>query len=108
DWAKKVKEVFEPAKPPKPQRAPIDLISASAADRYDYFKQVVTETMKGTWEDGDKKINVVGVRNFREWLEIGEKDFHWNDSIYVIWKEGDKKKIEGFLASVDPAANNTK
>ncbi|MHC4829882.1 MAG: M23 family metallopeptidase, partial [Planctomycetota bacterium] len=102
-WQQKLKEINKPAPALRVRTRPADLTDLSSEDRYDYFKRVVEEVMKGTWDDADKGVNVIGVRNFRNWKEIKPGRFGWNDAIVVAFKDGETKHIEAFLATTDPA-----
>jgi hypothetical protein len=107
-WKAQVRPVRCPDPSAKPLRAPVRLGGMTSDQRYDYFKRVVTETMGGQWDDASKGLNVIGVRNFRKWHELKPDSFGWNDTIFCVFKDGDKKCVEGFLASVDPGRRYNK
>lgn len=111
-WSKQRKEVTEP--PPRKAGlfaaggpGGVDITELPLDKKYDYLKKVVADLMKGQWDDTDKVPNVIGIRHFREWKTCLPGTYAWNDSIFAAWKEGGKKKVEGFLASVDPALIRT-
>lgn len=102
-WAESTVEVDPPSTAPPSLRSPLDLRALTGAERYDYFKRVVTETLEGTWDDDDKAVNVIGVRNFHKWHEWSRPLYAWNDSIVVCYKDGEAKCAEAFLATLDLA-----
>lgn len=106
-WLRKWKAQLQAVRPPdpdaRPLRPPVDLGDLTPAQRYDYFRRVVTEVMGGQWAEGDRELNLIGVRNFRNWRELEPDQHAWNDSVIAVYKEGEDKRVEGFLASLDPS-----
>jgi hypothetical protein len=85
----------------------LDLSNLTDEQKYDYFKGVVVNVMKGTFKEGDNEMNIIGVRSFRDWKRVKPKLWSWDDSLILVWKEGGQKKIKSYVATVDPARNYT-
>ena len=83
---------------------------------YDYFKKLITETVKGLVESGklkcakppvefaeaDGAINIIGIRSMTDWVAGTSEDNAYDDWLVQVWKEGGEKRVEGFKATVDP------
>jgi hypothetical protein len=112
EWGRhEMRETGGPGKPDPAANAkpaePVDMNKMTDEQKYDYLRDLTVARAGGdpsAWKDGDREVNLVGVRGMQDGKANANDPDKFNDTIYVARMVDGKKTVEAFKASTDPGA----
>lgn len=86
----------------------LDLSTYNNDQLYNLFKKMFNH-YNATWSTGNHEINIIGIRGLKKKKEV---EFNannvFNDSIFLAYKDGNKKVVKEYHASCEPGLNAVK